>query len=72
LALLQLQLRITDFTLDARLARVRLLYGLIFAQRGLPISLFGKCFSFGFAGFNVGRVEIQSMLAIGNGRLRLF
>jgi hypothetical protein len=71
LALLQLQLRVSDLSLDARLARVRLVYGLVFAQRGLPVALFGKRFRLGFAGFDVGRVEVQSSLAIGNGRLRL-
>jgi len=71
LALLHLQLRGTDVSLNSRLARIRLMYRLVFSQRGLPVSLFAKGFRFSLAGFGVGRIEVQSVLAVGNGRLGL-
>jgi len=71
LCLLHLQLRRSDLSLNARLGRVRLLHGLIFSKRGLPVPLLGERFGFRLAGLNIGRVEIQSTLAVGNGRFGL-
>jgi hypothetical protein len=65
LALLELQLSVTDFLLDTGFIGVRFGYCAVFAEGVFPGARFAKSAGSSFAGFEVGGVKSESTGTVG-------